>query len=70
MGRGLLPNMLNVGWGACVMFSLSISPEMRHLLFSVQSQEGGEREEGGCKKPGMGESKITSVPSLARTLAI
>lgn len=65
MGRGLLPNMLNVGWGAGVKLSPSISPEMRHLLFSVQNQEGGEREEGGCKKPGRGESKITNVPSLA-----
>lgn len=51
MGRGLLPNMLNMGWGVCVCIALSF-PRYEVSFFSVQNQEGWGREEGGCKEPG------------------
>lgn len=50
MGRGLLPNTLNMVWGVCVCIALSFPRYEVSLL--VQNQEGWGREEGGCKEPG------------------
>lgn len=67
MGKGLLPNMVNMGWGTCVCISLNL-PRNEAFFFLFKNQEGGEREEGDYKKPSMGESKITHDLFLARTL--
>ncbi|XP_069902821.1 advanced glycosylation end product-specific receptor isoform X6 [Globicephala melas] len=56
--------MLNMGWGVCVCISLSFprNEVSFFFFFSVQNREGGEREEGGCKKPGavVGDQNITA----------
>lgn len=54
MGRGLLQNMLSMGWSVCVCISLNF-PRNEYLFFPFLSPKlRGWGEEGGCKKPGIG----------------
>lgn len=55
--------MLDMGWGAYMCVSLSFSRNVSFLFLMPKSRGWGE--EGGCKKPGMGGSRIGTVPSLA-----
>lgn len=58
--------MLNMGWGVCVCISLSFPRnEVSFFFFSQSKIERVGREEGGCKKPGMREGKMTTVPPSA-----
>lgn len=46
MGRGLLPNMLNIGWGVCVCHCPQF-PQIGGIFFSQSKikRVGGERKE-------------------------
>lgn len=43
MGRGLLPNMLNMGWGVCVCIALSFPRYEVSFFLSPKSRGLGER---------------------------
>ena len=43
MGRGLLPNMLNMGWGVCVCIALSFPRYEVSFFLTPKSRGWGER---------------------------
>lgn len=53
MGRGLLQNMLSMGWSVCVRISLNFPRNEVSFSFLTPKLRGWG-EEGGCKKPGIG----------------
>lgn len=64
LGRGLLQNMLSMGWSVCVCISLNFPRnEVSFFSFSRSKIEGGERKEV-AKSQVLGGSKITTAPSL------
>lgn len=79
MGRGLLPNMLNMGWGVCVCIALSFPRYEVSFFLSPKSRGLGERgkrlqrarlwgkEDGGAQQPVRRED--TGLPGGGWTLA-
>lgn len=43
MGKGLLPNMVNVGWGTCMYISLNFPRNEAFFFLSSKSRGWGER---------------------------